>query len=139
MRFPQSLANLIDKQFRPLANVFELAIALGWALVGLSYVLDPNLELRSPLTEPADPYDFMWSVLYLLALPLIWGGILKFKPHWRVAGLILLGTGLLLQGALALQNGLPDPRVFIYWVYAAAVLLRAAVVVRYFGTKTAGG
>lgn len=135
-RLTSAIVRLIDSQFRPLANIFELAIALAWSLVGLSYVLDPDAELRSPLASPAEPYDFMWSILYLLALPLIWAGILKFRPHWRVAGLILLATGLLLQGTIAVQHGVSDPRVFIYWVYAVAVGLRVAAVIRYFGTKT---
>jgi hypothetical protein len=63
------------------------------------------------------------------------------RPHWRVSGLLLLGTGLLIHGLIAVQHNfsddITDPRDLIYWVYAVAVFLRAAVIVRYFGTKKA--
>lgn len=132
---PPALVRLIDAQFRPLANIFELAIALAWALVGVAYLTDSGTALSSPLEQDAAGFDIVWSVMYIAALPLIWVGCLKPWPHWRVAGLLLLGTGLLLHGVIALDHNGTDPRVWVYWVYAVAVLLRAAVVVRYFGTK----
>lgn len=133
---PAPLVRLIDAQFRPLANVFELAIALAWALVGVAYLTHPGAALSSPLEQDAAGFRIVWSVMYIAALPLIWVGCLKPWPHWRVAGLLLLGTGLVLHGVIALYHNGTDPRVWVYWVYAVAVLLRAAVVVRYFGTKT---
>ena len=140
---PPVLGRLIDAQFRFFANVLELGVALVWALIGLTYVLDPEAETRSPVGSDAQPYDTIWSVFYLLALPFIWGGVIKLKPHWRVAGLLLLCSGLVIQGAVVVQHATIDslwePRTLVYWVYAVAVGLRAAVIVRYYGTRKSAG
>lgn len=133
---PSFFSNALDRQFRPFANVLELAIALGWALVGSAYFIYGDAESRAVFSTSADPFDYIWAAFYLSAFPLIWAGVFCGKPHWRVAGLLLLGTGLLLEALVALTYPI-EPRSFVYAVYAVAVFLRAAVIVRYFGTRTA--
>lgn len=109
---------------RTVPHVFELAVALAWALIGLAYLIDPTVIERSPVGRMVHPYDLAWSIGYLIACPLIVTGVLfPRERRLRVAGLAILKTGLVMHGIAALSFD-AAPRAFVYFVFAGACLLR---------------
>lgn len=123
-----AITRLAALQERFIAHLFEGAVAIGWAIIGIAYLTNAHLEDHSPIGREVQPFDLVWSILYLVACPMILYGLWWGSRHWRwrVAGLILLTTGLIMQGIAAATFEL-EPRVAVYAVYAAACFLRAAL------------
>jgi hypothetical protein len=119
-----------EVQERLVAHLFEAAMSVTWALVGVAYLTDHGIALDSPVGRDVGGFETAWSWLYVLACPLILYGLLRGPRDWRfrVAGLILLATGLVMHGVAAVTFHL-EPRVAIYGIYAAACVLRAWFVV----------
>lgn len=114
------------------AHLFELTVALGWLLVAASYITDPTATLSaSPIGRELPAYLYIgWSVLELGgALGVIVGLTARLANH-RVAGLVALGTGLLIHGLAAIASGF-DLRDLIYLLNAGACFTRAYLVTRW--------
>jgi hypothetical protein len=108
-------------------NLFEAATSLGWACVGLAYLTAPGAAGRSPVGHSVHPWDVIWSVLYVVGGPMVyWALGDPRRVPWRVAGLTLLATGLVMQ-AIAVAVLAPDTRVGLYLIYAIACALRAVL------------
>lgn len=117
---------------RILVHTFELAIALAFLVLSVSYMLDPGRTLlASPIGQDLPAYIWLtWSLLEAVgALGVIYG-LLRPRPNYRVAGLILLSTGTLMHGVAALATGI-DLRDLSYLIFSAACGLRAAVTTRF--------
>lgn len=107
-------------------HLFELATACCWMVVGLAYLVDGSSLLRSPVGRHVAPFDTAWSVFYVAAGPMIVAGILATSLRVRVAGLVLLATGLVMQGVAAATFAI-EPRVANYFIFAVACVLRAVL------------
>lgn len=111
-------------------HLFELATAIVFALVGLAWLSEPaKTALRSPVGHNVGFYADAWSVLYLVALPLVAWGVFRSNAI-RIAGLMLLGTGLVMNCIAALSFEQIGPRSFGYGVFAIACFLRAWLLVK---------
>lgn len=113
-------------------HVFEVATAIVFALSAIAWLSEPaRTGARSPIgASVADTiYPDVWSVGYLLALPLIAVGVTR-SNRLRVAGLWLLGMALTMQFIAALSAPRIEPRTFSYAVFALACLLRALLLVK---------
>lgn len=106
-------------------HAFELATAIAWALVGLAYILDAKAGVASPVGRELRPFDLFWSGAYLAACPMIVGAIAWRSIRFRVAGLTLLGTALVMHGIAATTGGPLEVRDGVYFVFALACLTRA--------------
>jgi hypothetical protein len=106
-------------------HVFEVAVAVSWALVGLSYLPSPSDTAdHSPVGRNLGTFSVVWSVLFIVgAIGVVWG-VSRLQKRWRVAGLVLLATGLLMEGIGAATFEF-SPRVLVYFVYCAACASRA--------------
>lgn len=111
------------------AYIFELATAVVYMLVGVTNIISPQAAVHTSVGRTVPPFDTVWSLLYMLGAACVVTGILKPFPALRVAGLTLLGTGLLMQTAAALTFAV-QPRAFSPFVYAAACFARAYMVSR---------
>jgi hypothetical protein len=116
---------------RLLGSLFELAVAVAFAIVGLAFLIAPGAAAHSPVGRHVHPFDDAWSVLYLVAAPLVVAGVLRVSVRLRVCGLALLATGLVMQGVAAASFEM-EPRVAIYFLYAAVAVLRAVVLSKRF-------
>lgn len=113
-------------------HVFEVATAVVFALVGAAWIANPTVTgLRSPVGADAvgTVYPWVWSVGYIVALPLVLYGVMH-SNRWRIAGLWLLGMALTMQFVAALTGPRLEPRTFSYLVFALACLLRALLLVK---------
>lgn len=112
-------------------HIFELAVSLGWAAAGISYLIDPSATaLHSPLGgEVPHLWTYIWSVLYLVGGPATAYGLLSGRVDFRIAGLSLLAGGLGMHGFVVLISGDLEPRSFIYWIYGVACAARAVLYV----------
>lgn len=111
------------------AALMEMAVATVFLIVGVSFLTDPATAARSPVGQGAHPFDTVWAVLYVVACPLIVTGIVRRYPRWRVPGLLLLATGLLMQG-LAGAVLSTDIRTLCYFIYCGACVARALLIFR---------
>jgi hypothetical protein len=109
-------------------HLFEIAVAVCFAILGVTYLLHPNTGIASPVGRVVHPFDYAWSLGYIAALPLIFGGIARRSTRMRVAGLVILASALIMQGIVAMFfGGHIELRDLIYWIYAAVCLIRAYV------------
>lgn len=105
-------------------HVFELAAALVFFITGLSWIIDPvTTSAHSPLGGTVSFFRYYWSGLYIASAPLIIVGITCKRIRFRVAGLIALGIGTMMNGIASLGGNL-EMRDFNYFVFAAACLVR---------------
>jgi threonine/homoserine/homoserine lactone efflux protein len=106
-------------------NLFEPATAFVWFITALSWLVDPETTAaHSPVAGGSYiVFHYYWASLYVIAAPMIWMGVARKKPAYRMAGLILLGTGLVMNGVAALSGTL-EPRDLNYFVFAAACFFR---------------
>lgn len=108
-------------------HIFELASAIGWALVGFNYLVNSSAGDRSPIGMSVHPFDYVWSTMYVVAMPLIVAGIARESQRFRVAGLTLLGTGLFMQFIAAVGATPLETRDLVYLCYSIACLLRGLI------------
>jgi hypothetical protein len=114
------------------AYLFELATGVGFAFIGLGFLLDPrNTAIHSLIGRQIPPFDLIWSGMEILGGMLIVAGVVKPHPRLRVMGLLVLGTSLTMRIAAGL---LTDPQLGIVSLamYAGACFLRALMIVRVF-------
>jgi hypothetical protein len=114
-------------------HLFEVATAAAWPLVGLAYLFSAGAAAHSAVGQQAHPLDTVWSIFYVVGGPAVLVGIAarehRSALRWRVAGLVMLSSGLLMQAlAVAVYN--PDPRIGTLLAYAAACGLRALACAR---------
>lgn len=109
-------------------HIFELAVAVSWATVGVTYLTDGDALTRSPVGRNVGAWSVAWSILYIVAGVLVIYGVLR-SVRVRVAGLVLLSTGLAMQ-TVAVASFEPDLRVAVYTVYAVAAASRAVLLFR---------
>lgn len=106
-------------------HLFELAVATGWALVGLAYLVDRDaVATKSPLGHAIGGWPVVWSALEIVGGVMVIAAILKQTTRYRVAGLTLLATGIGMQ-AIAVSVYGTDLRILVYYVYAGACAFRA--------------
>lgn len=112
--------------------MFEAAVAASWTVVGITFLSSSSSVVLSPVGREVHPFDYAWSVLYTVGGPVTVIAILlngRGGTAWNVAGLTLLATGLAMQGVAALTFSGRDLRWAIYFIYAAACAMRAALCV----------
>lgn len=107
------------------SHAFEVTAAIGWFLVGLTYLTSGQAVIASPVGQVAHPFDVIWSAGYVIAGPVILAAIIRRSTPLRVAGLSLLSAALLMQWVAAMYGGGVEPRDFVYLLYAGACILRA--------------
>lgn len=107
------------------AHILEIGVAVAWGITGLNYLLDRRSGIRSTIGESLPNYDIWWSACYVLAALMIVAGIFKRTQRVRVAGLILLASGLIMQGIASLAVTPLEIRDFMYFVYATVALIHA--------------
>lgn len=112
--------------FRPYA--FELATAFAWLLTGLTALLDPATLIHSSVGRDVAPFAAIWSGLYVAGAVAIVTGIARPFPALRVAGLLLLATGLCMQTVAAISFDF-TPKAAVPAVYALAALTRSLMLV----------
>lgn len=106
-------------------SIFELAVAVSWALVGVAIIPDrAAVTAHSIVAHELHAFTTVWSALFAVGGLSVAYGIVAHSFRVRVAGLALLATGLLMAGIAAVAYTI-EPRVFVYFVYAAACALRA--------------
>lgn len=122
-----------SRQWRNLPyHVFELATAIVFGLVAVAWIVDPvQTGRRSPVGGEVvgTIYPWVWSIGYLIALPLVAYGIARSNAV-RVAGLWVLGMALTMQFVAALTSPVIGPRTFSYAVFAIAALVRSLLLVK---------
>jgi hypothetical protein len=110
-------------------RAFELAVALTLALVGVAWAPDVGESpLHSPVAVRMLPWQDVWSGMYVLGAVFVFVGIPRRRCHWRVAGLVLLTTGLLLEGIAATSFAV-SLRAAVYFIFATACAGRALALV----------
>lgn len=116
-----------------LTHAFEVCVALGWSIVGVSWLLNPRLTAtHSPLGSPLHLWYWGWAIGYLVACAAILYGIYVKNVAVRGFGLSILGTALLANGVAAAYIGWPDIRAVIYFVYAIFCFLKVLMLKRIF-------
>lgn len=114
---------------RTVESTFELTVAVAWGIVGLAYLSSPGTTaLRSPVGRDLGTFAAVWSVFEVLGAVLAVWGLLRARLSLRVAGLVLIGTGLLMQGFAAATFRF-DLRVLVYFIYCVACGARALALV----------
>lgn len=107
------------------AHLFELAVAVAWAMVGTAYLLDPEaVASKSPLGHAIGNWPTVWSLLEIIGGVMTAGAILRRNTRFRVAGLTLLATGIGMQAVAVTVYG-NDLRILVYYTYAGACAARA--------------
>lgn len=120
----------LGRRGRARAYVFELATAAAWISVGITSLINPATSAaHSQVGRRVEPYYSIWSVLYVVAGVMILSGVLKPMPALRVAGLVLMGAGLLMQTVAAASFAL-EPRVAAPLIYAVACYARALMITK---------
>ncbi len=107
---------------------FELATAIAWLLTGITNLVSPSALAHSAVGRNVIPFAQIWSGLYILGGLAVIAGVLRPLPALRVAGLLLLGTALIMQTVAAVSFAF-TPRSVSPAVYAAAAFLRAWVLI----------
>lgn len=115
---------------RVVRHLFEIAVAVAWTLIGATYLVDGSAITRSVVGESVAPFDTIWAVFYVVGGPLALYGVLFLAVRVRVGGLILLGTGLIMQGLAAAYVQPADPRWMNFFIFAGACLSRAHLLTR---------
>lgn len=105
------------------SHLFELAVALAFAILGVAYLIDPQAAVLSPVGRYVGHWQYAWSLFYIIACAMIWNGIFMKSCAERVAGLILLGTGLAMHGIAAVTSHL-EIRDAVYFLYSAVAFTR---------------
>lgn len=106
-------------------RAFELAVALTLALLGAVWAPDiGESPLHSPVGRQVLPWQDIWSAMYLCGAVLVFVGIPRRRCQWRLAGLVLLTTGLLMEGVAAMSFAV-SLRAVVYFVFATACAGRA--------------
>lgn len=109
------------------AHVFEIATSIVWLLSGVTYLYDPATADRSPVGAILHPYDYFWSGCYVIGGPLVLYGLFRSSQRVRVAGLVLLATGLTMHFVAALSQPPFEIRDFVYLTFALACIIRAVL------------
>lgn len=126
----------IGRRGRLRTYVFEFATALAYPLVGLIYLFTPELTAaHSPVGQRVYPFDYIWSIAYVVGGLIVLAGIMWARPRWRVVGLILLGTALSMQVTAAVLTHW-EPRELFNAIYAVACFTRASLVATVFRNMT---
>lgn len=128
----------IAQKFSPdslLASVMEAAIAGGLLLSGVTYLVSPDELARSVVGHAVGPFDSVWSWMYVFGAVAVLYGIVRISPRWRVAGLVLLTAGLLMQFVAAVSFEV-SPRAFVSLIYALACGVRALLIARVATART---
>lgn len=109
------------------ASLFELAVAVSWALVGLSVIPDRAAVVKHSLIgRELGIFTTAWSILFVVGGLSVVYGITAKSFRVRIAGLALLASGLLMEGIAAAIYS-PEPRALIYFVYCGAAAFRAVL------------
>lgn len=109
---------------RVTGHLFELAVAISWMLVGMSFIPNPtDTAAHSPVGRNLGVFAVVWSIMFIAGGLLVVWGVLRSVLGVRVGGLLLLATGLMMEGIGALTFE-PSPRVLVYFVYCLACLAR---------------
>jgi hypothetical protein len=106
---------------------FELASAVACALIGINYLVDSQAGVRSSIGQNLHPFDRVWTTMYVVAMPMIIYGVFSKSQNFRVAGLLMLGTGLFMNFIAALAYKPFEPRDFVFLCYSVACFLRGLV------------
>ena len=107
---------------------FEIATAVGWLLTGITNLADPSSLIHSAVGRNVVPFAAVWSSLYVVSALGIIAGVARPLPALRVAGLMLLSTGLVMQTVAAITFSF-SPRALAPAVYAVAAIMRAWVLI----------
>lgn len=122
----------LGRRGRIRAYIFELATGIAYLLSGLAFLISPRaVASHSLIGRQVYPFDTIWSVLEVLGGVLLLAGVLKPVPRLRVAGLLLLGTALMMWVTAGFLTA-PQLRVAFNLVYALACFTRAWLIVRLF-------
>ena len=113
---------------RAWAHLFEMATAISWFLVAVSFFINPQILELSPIGHVAPPFDYIWSCLYVLGAGGIIVGVLTDRTNHRISGLVLLATGLIMQMIATVAYN-PELRVGTYMVYSIACAMRIVMLI----------
>jgi hypothetical protein len=112
--------------YRLIDHIFDVAVLIVFAMVGLAFLIDPEAAvLRSPIGHVVGSYGYVWSILYLLALPTGLYGLYKRAVNIRVCALLLFLTGISMQATASLAFPPIEIRDFTYLIWALAAIGRA--------------
>lgn len=122
------------------ANAFEACIAAMCLISGITTFLQPATLANSVVGRTLHPWDYLWTAMFLLSGLLIIIGLAVprrsiGRDQFRIeaqgaelAGLIFLGTTLVINAAAAVYvNGL-TPGLAIYVAVGVACIYRARVI-----------
>lgn len=108
-------------------HAFEAAVAAANVLAGVAWLTFPSVGMHSAVGRSVHPLDYAWSVLYIVGGTVVLVTLARERDlRWRAAGLLVMATGLVMQGTAAVTFAL-EPRALTYFVYAIACVMRAAV------------
>ena len=109
-------------------DTFEAAVMAVYLLVGVALLVHPELAVRSPVGRNLHWWTPIWSTLYVIGCPTTALALAAGISRIRVAGLSLVGAGLLMQAVAALTYSALDPRAYTYLVFGVCCVYRAHVV-----------
>lgn len=106
------------------ANGFEAMIAIACTVSALRFFLDPDALSRSPVGQVLHPWDYLWSVGFLLGGLGILAGLWFGRGDFEVFGLLFLAGAVTVQASAVLRMG--EDKITGVIVYAAVALACAA-------------
>ena len=120
---------ILQPALRRHRHLFEVAAAFAWLLTGVTNLINPGDLVHSAVGHNVVPFAAIWSALYVVGGIGVIIGVLRPLPALRVAALLLLGTGLVMQTVAAISFSF-TPRSVVPAVYAVAALTRVWVLAR---------
>jgi len=121
------------------ANAFEACIAAMCMISGITTFLQPESLANSVVGRTLHPWDYLWTVMFMLSGVLILVGL--SVPHRtlgrrfpieaqgaELAGLIFLGTTLLINASAAIYVNGFTPGLAIYLAVIIACVYRGKVI-----------
>lgn len=109
---------------RFIVHGFETAVAVAWFLVGISYIVNPGYTaVHSTIGRDLAYWQWIWSVMYVVAGPAVIYGLYWRKVEFRIAGLLLLASGLSIQFVAACTVVI-QVRTFTFLTYALVCYLK---------------
>ena len=123
------------------ANAFEGMLAIMAIISGLTALLDPATLADSVVGRTLHPWDYGWTVMFLLSGMLLLLGLLYGTRTWEIwrfhveavgaelAGLVFLATALTINGAAAIYISGVSPGLGIFVAVILACVYRARVLI----------
>lgn len=112
-------------------HAFEIAVMIGFFLVGVALLTDPTRAELSPVGAVVEGWSTVWASVYVVVCPSVLLAIARGSSRLRVAGLVLVASAMLMQGTAAVVLNTFDPRSWVYVVFSAACVVRAVAVARF--------